>query len=240
MTNSALCTPHRRIKCQTCALRHLCLLGHLPGDDIDSLEQHIQHSQLIQRGKYLFFSGEPAHSLYAVHSGSVKTYLVDNAGNEQVIGFHLTGELIGLDGLDEGHHLVSARTLETSSICEIPITELMNPGGKLHGLSSRLLRIASHQLREDEEHLFWIGKYNPEQRLALFLLNLSERYQQRGFSATEFNLSMSRIDIANYLAVAGETISRMLLLLQQKGLIRVDRKLVRLDNLNGLKELVSS
>lgn len=144
------------------------------------------------------------------------------------MGFHLPGELIGLDAIAEGDHPLAAKALETTSVCEIPFSDLESLSTRVHGLQHQLLRIMSQEIRDDEHNMVILGQKSAEERLAAFLIGLSNRFKRRGFSDTQFNLSMSRSDIGNYLGLALETVSRLFTRFQNEGLIRVDRKHIEL------------
>jgi len=210
--------------CRNCSLYHLCLPLGIDADDMEELDRIIRRRRPLRRGEYLFQPGDSFKSLYAIRSGSVKTYAPTEEGYEQVTGFHLPGELVGLDAITRECHPCAARALETTSVCEIPFERLEELGAKIPGLQRQLLRLMSKELLEDEQLMMLLGKKSAESRLAALLLGISERLRQRGFSPREFNLSMSRNDIANYLGLAVETVSRLFTRFQSDGLLTVERK----------------
>jgi len=236
--------PHRivnlenlRTHCQKCSLYQLCLPMGLEEGDLAKLDEIIQRRRPLEKGEYLYRLGEPFRSVYAVRAGSLKTYTTTQEGQEQIVGFHLPGELMGLEGISGDTHTCSARALETVSTCEIPFEQLESLSRKLPGLQHHLLGLMSGELQKDHCHLSMLAKAPVEGRLASFLVRLSERFLQRGYSATEFNLSMSRNDIANLLGMAVETISRLFTQFQEQGLLAVERKHIRILNLSGLQNL---
>jgi len=226
-----------KIACKDCSLRELCLPLNVEESDLAELEKIIKRKTPMKRGDHLFRQNDKFRSIFAVRSGSLKTYTVDDEGNEQVIGFHMPGELIGMDAINCNSHPSNAKALETSSYCEIPFIELEKLAGRLPSLSHQLFRIMSKEIRQDEELLVQLGKKTAEERLVGFLLSMSARNKSRGFSACEFNLSMSRTDIGNYLGLTVETVSRLFSRLQERNLITVNGKFVHLHDLEPLREI---
>jgi len=217
-----------RVACKACSLKEICLPVGIDKNDLESLDAIIDRKRPLTRGEHLFRVGDSFQSIYAVRSGSLKTYTTSESGQEQVMGFQLPGELVGLDAIAENHHPLAAKALETTSICEIPFTELESLSTKLDGLQHQLLRVMSQEIRDDEQNMVILGQKSAEQRLAAFLISISNRFRRRGFSATQFNLSMSRSDIGNYLGLALETVSRLFTRFQNEGLLHVDRKHIEL------------
>ncbi len=226
-----------RIACGSCSLVDLCLPVGVTRDEMDELDRIVRRRRPLGRGEHVFRFGDDFRSVYAVRAGSVKTYTMTESGGEQVTGFHLPGEIIGLDAIHSGRHPSSAKTLETTSLCEIPFAQLEDLAVHIPMLGRQLVRIMSREIRGDDELLLLLGKKTADERLAALLLSLSSRLHERGFSAREFNLSMSRNDIGNYLGLAVETVSRLFTRFQQQGLISVDSKHVRLENLDALRAL---
>lgn len=227
-----------RVACKGCTLSTLCLPTGLEPDDVDRLDDIIRRTRPLHRGDYLFRSGERFRSLYVVKTGSVKTYAPSEEGGEQVLGFHLPGDIIGLDAIDSEVHACSARVLETSAICELPFAQLEELSAVIPSLQHQLYRLLSKEIGHDTEMLLLLGKKNAEERLAAFLVNMSKRLHRRGLSATDFYLSMSRHEIGNYLGLAVETVSRLFTRFQEEGLLKVDRKHVQLLDLAGLEALL--
>lgn len=223
--------------CKHCSLQDLCLPLGISSDDLELLERIVRQRRPIQRNDHLYRPGDRLGCIYAVRSGSIKTYTLTNDGQEQITGFHLPGELLGLDAISEGQHPCAAKALETTSICEIPFDQLETLASRIPSLQHQLFRLMSRELQADEHFMMLLGKKASDERLASFLLGLSGRFRQRGYSPTEFNLSMSRNDIANYLGLAVETVSRLFSRFQTAGLIRVQRKLVVIEDLDGLRDV---
>ncbi len=232
--------PKLKVACRECTLFQLCLPVGVSEDDLDLLENIIKRRRPVQRGEYLFQMGESFESIYAVRSGSVKTYTLTEDGREQVTGFHLPGELVGLDAIGGGRHACTAKALETTSVCELPYGQLEDLWSRIPSLPRQLLRIMSREVLQDQILMTLLGKKSAEERLASYLLSLSTRLGQRGFSSHEFNLSMSRNDIGNYLGLAVETVSRVFTRFQDEKVLTVQRRNVRIQDLAALKRISSS
>jgi CRP/FNR family transcriptional regulator len=226
--------------CKHCSLHDLCLPMGVADTDLDALESMLKPRRPVQRNEHLYRAGDHLTSIYAVRSGSVKTYSLTNDGREQITGFHLPGELIGLDAINDNTHPCSARALETASVCEMPFDQLETLAMRIPGLQHQLFRIMSRELKSDEQFMTLLGKKNADERLASFLVGLSNRFKERGYSPTEFNLSMSRNDIANYLGLAVETVSRLFSRLQADGIMTVDRKFIHITDLSRLNQLAGT
>lgn len=204
---------------------------------MDRLDMIIKRPKPIDKNQYLFQAGQAFHSIAVVRSGSLKTFTVAPNGDQQVTGFHLPGELLGFDGVSDNVHVCSAKALETTAVCKLPFDKLEEICSKIPGLQRQLHRIMSRELIEEQKMLLQMGKMNAEQRLATFLVTYSLRLKNRGFSESEFNLSMSRTDIGNYLGLAIETISRQFTLFQSHDILHTERKFVRIIDMKKLREL---
>lgn len=232
-SNVTRLTP-QSISCQVCDPMGGCLSKHL-------LESHrqpdrsLKSNRGIRAGEHVFREGDVSDYLCVVRSGSVKSYLISNDGEEQVLGFYLPGDVFGLDGSEEQGRMSSSVTLETSTICRLPIEDMDN-----QGVSSQLLKLTSAQLLRDHNLVLMLARKDADGRLASFLCDLSRRYQARGYSAMSINLSMSRQDIGNYLGLAVETVSRTLTRFQEAGLISVRRRAVEFKNLKSLKAIAGA
>jgi CRP/FNR family transcriptional regulator len=229
---------HRvQMACAGCSLRQLCLPMTISETDMQQLEDIIRRARPHHRGRHVFRLGDRFRSVYAIRSGSVKTYTMTLDGSEQITGFHLPGELIGLDAVSTGRHPCAAKTLETTTVCELPFTKLEDLCARIPSLQHQLLRLMSKEILADSELLTLLGKKAADQRLAALLFSLSVRYKQRGFSAREFHLSMSRNDIADYLGLAVETVSRLFTRFHNEQLIEVQTKRIRITDPDRLREL---
>ena len=204
---------------------------------MDRLDRIIKRSRPLHRGDHLFRESDKFQCLYIVKTGSVKTYAPSEDGGEQVLGFHLPGELIGLDAIENATHNCSAKVLETSAICEIPFNHLEELSTSMPSLQHQMYRLLSREISQDENMLTLLGKNNAEERLAAFLMSLSGRFKRRGFSPYDFYLSMSRHEIGNYLGLAVETVSRLFTRFQEEGLLEVERKHIQLIDLERLAQV---
>lgn len=229
-----------QLSCHNCGFAELCLPKSLSPAQIRSVESIINARPPLQRGERLFTAGDPFQSVYAVKSGSVKIYMLAEDGEEQVLGFYMPGELLGLDGLSEKLHNCTAEALETTSICEVPYSTLEKMYREVPALQREMCSLMSKEISEDHLMLLLLAKRSAEERLASFLLRLSRRFKSRGFSPTEFNLSMSRHDIGNYLGLATETISRIFSRFHDEGLISVHRRQVHIHNLHKLENMIGA
>jgi CRP/FNR family transcriptional regulator, anaerobic regulatory protein len=228
-----------RVACKNCTLTALCLPMGLDPADVERLDGIVKRSRPLHRGDEVFRAGERFRNLYVVKTGSVKTYTPKDEGGEQVLGFHLPGEIIGLDAIELEVHTCSARVLETSAICEVPFSRLEELSSLIPSLQHQMYRLLSKEIHQDTEMLLLLGKRSSEERLATFLLSLSHRLKKRGLSSSEFHLSMSRHEISNYLGLAVETISRLFTRFHEEGLLDVRRKYVRITDIDGLEALIS-
>lgn len=225
------------VSCRNCSLARLCLANGLDSKDIDRLDRIVHRRRPLRRGEHLFRVGDNQPSLYAVRSGSIKSYIPTVRGDEQILGFHLPGELVGWDAFEAETHRCAAVALERVSICELPVARIEEAAHVLPGLQYRMLKMVAKKVAADHAMLLLLGKKTAEQRLATFLLNMSKRFEQRGFSESELNLSMSRHDISNYLGLAVATVSRLLTRFQENGLLTVQRRLVSIHHLDRLHAL---
>lgn len=223
--------------CQTCSLNALCLPLSLNDADMERLDDIIRRGRPIQKGQLLFQQGEPFQSVFAVRTGALKTYTLASNGEEQITGFHLASELVGLSGYDNGSYPLTAKALETTTVCEIPLPQLDTLADDLPDLRKQLMRTMGTEIRHDQNMMLLLSKKNAEERVASFLLDISQRYARRGFSANHFRLPMSRVDISNYLGLAVETISRVFTRFQKNGLIETQGKEVILQDLEMLREM---
>jgi len=228
-----------RVACKNCSLATLCLPMGLTTDDVERLDGIVKRTRPLHRGDYLFRNGERFRSLYVVKTGSVKSYAPSEEGGEQVLGFHLPGEIIGLDAIEKDVHICSAKVLETSAICEVPFPRLVELSSSIPSLQQQMYRLLSKEIGHDTEMLLLLGKKSAEERLAAFLLSMSKRLRKRGLCPTDFYLSMSRHEIGNYLGLAVETVSRLFTRFQDEGLLKVDRKHVELLDLEVLEAIVT-
>lgn len=223
------------IRCQNCNFSHLCLPLNLTTNELDSLNSIIRRESPLHKQDELIRAGTPFTSLFAVRSGSFKSYTLSGDGEQQIIAFHLPGDIIGFNGLT-GVHQSFTQALETSMVCEIPYNTFDQMTVKIPKLRGQMMDIMSQEIRQDKEIMFLLNKRTAEERVAYFLNHLSERFHARGFSATEFNLTMTRGEIGNYLGLTVETVSRLLGRFQQEGIIKVQGKFITVECLSDLEK----
>ncbi|HTT07652.1 MAG TPA: cyclic nucleotide-binding domain-containing protein [Gammaproteobacteria bacterium] len=226
--------------CKKCSLHAICDVEDAHGRGASN-QRHCGHNgRVIDRGEYLFRQGDKMHALYVVRSGTVKATINAPDGAEQVIRFYLSGDVVGLDALGEERHVSSAQALETTSFCRFTLGELDDGFTRVPTALRRFMRIAGQELAREEQHAMLISQRDAEQRMAMFLLQLSDQYGKRGYSDREFNLHMSRQEVASFLSLAVETVSRIFTQFQVKGLLKVERRHIRLLSLEKLHEVMGA
>jgi CRP/FNR family transcriptional regulator len=220
--------------CSTCNLREVCLPCGLGAADQQRLGDLVYTRKRVKRGDTLFHAGADFDSIYAVRSGFFKSSVVLEDGRDQVTGFHMAGEVLGLDGIGTGCHTADLIALEDSEVCVIPYAHLEEPS-----LQRQLHKVMSRELVRDQGVMMLLGTMKAEERLAAFLLNLSQRFVARGFSPCEFHLRMTRDEIGSYLGLSLETVSRLFSRFHDDGLINVQQKHIRILDVAGLKAVMS-
>lgn len=225
------------IHCQDCSISQLCIPFTLNDNELDQLDDIIERKKPVQKGQEIFKAGDDLKALYAIRSGTIKSYTITEQGDEQITAFHLAGDLIGFDAINEDLHPSFAQALETSMVCEIPYETLDDLAGKMPKLRQQIMRLMSHEIKGDQEMILLLSKKNAEERLAAFLYNLSSRFSARGFSPREFRLTMTRGDIGNYLGLTVETISRLLGRFQKADILAVKGKYITINDHDELKRL---
>ncbi|MFT6915990.1 MAG: CRP/FNR family transcriptional regulator [Motiliproteus sp.] len=224
-------------KCNDCGLLSLCLPYALKPNEAEQLEKLIEKSPPLKKGSYLFHQGEPFTSIFAVRAGTIKTYMITNQGEEQISGFYFPGDLIALNAIDINHYPISAKVLETTTVCEIPYELLDRLSNQIPELRRQLIRSMGKEIREELQMMMLLSKKTAEERVATFLLQLSDRFKRRGYSASVFRLSMSRNEIGNYLGLAVETVSRIFSRFQKQHLIGVEGKEIEVLSLDDLRQV---
>ena len=225
--------------CSNCRSLQLCVAHHFKANELRAFANYVTHLGPIKQGARIFRQGEQLKALYVIRTGSVKTYFDSADGCEQAVAFGFSGDLLGLDAVAHNRHPTSAVALESTAYCAIPYERVISLATKFPGLWQGMMGATATQAMAAHDHVLLLGQKSAPARLASFLLDLSGRYAARGFSKSEFNLSMSRQEIANYLAVAVETISRLFKELQRRGAIAVDCRLVKILSQVELRTLAS-
>ena len=220
--------------CSTCAFSSACLSHGYDKTALAELHVLVEHVGPFAEGEHLFREGDAFTAIAAVRAGTVKTYVVDHAGNEQVLGFHLPGELIGLSAISNARYPCNAIALDTVMLCRFSFPQLALLATRMPGLQEQLFRLLSQDIGKAA---LLAGDYSADERMAAFLVSLSRRYAARGFAAARFHLTMSRADMANYLRLAAETVSRVLRRFQDDGLVLVDRRELEIRDMPRLLAL---
>ncbi|SMF58062.1 CRP/FNR family transcriptional regulator, anaerobic regulatory protein [Alteromonadaceae bacterium Bs31] len=233
------CHHNAQVNCADCRLAAICLPISLHVDDISKLDEIIQRGRPVQKSDHVYHAGEPFRSVYALRSGAVKTVKVTQDGQEQVTGFYLPGEIIGMDGLASNHHTNSATALETSAVCEIPFSRLEELSTQVPNLQRRFFQLMSKEITHEQQLITLLSKNSADERIAALLLSISTRNHNRGLSAKEFYLPMSRSDIGNYLGLTIETVSRVLSRLHKQEVIALDKKHVVISDMDALQNIAS-
>lgn len=213
-----------RASCATCSMHQLCLPMGLDEGDMDRLDSIIGRRRKVAKGATLFRIGDPFLHLYAIRLGHFKTSHLTPSGEEQVTGFQMAGELLGMDAISSDIHQCNALALEDSEVCEIPFDTLQGLLGDLPTLLRHFHRMMSQEITREQSVMLLLGNMQATQRFAAFLVNLSARYEARGYSATRFQLRMSREDIGNYLGLTIESVSRLLSRFRKEGWLAVSNR----------------
>jgi CRP/FNR family transcriptional regulator len=222
------------LKCSQCALGKLCLPMGLDHQDMALLEKIIEPSSPFKENDAVYKSQQHFERIFAVKSGMFKTVVIDANGNEHIVGFHLPGELFGLDAIYPQKYISTAISLGTSSVCGINYNDLENLATKLPSLQRQLFSLMSKEVHTSQALTV---EHAADQKLAGFIITLSSRYKQRGYSETRINLMMPRRDIANHLNMAAETVSRLFKRFQKEGLLDIKRTDLNILNMEGLRQL---
>ncbi|MEC4748866.1 helix-turn-helix domain-containing protein [Methylomicrobium sp. Wu6] len=227
----------QRNSCQECPVFGLCLPYGLQKHEVSKLSAIVKNRRPLHIDEFLYVQGDSCQSLYAVKSGSFRSFIGNSEGDEQTIGFYLPGEFMGLDSLQYGRFTCTLIALETCSVCELPLPRLNELCSEIPGLQFQMMRTLGKEIASDHAKILALGHRSAKCRIAGFLLTLSRRYGALGFSGTEFNLSMRRYDIANFLGLTIETVSRQLADLNKCGIITVKQRGVQINDLDLLKSL---
>ena len=225
--------------CATCSLHELCLPAELDPNELAIFDRLFTHRRSVKRGDYLYRAGAELQSLYAIRTGFMKSCVLHEDGREQVAGFHMMGDLLGLDAISSNRHTCDTVALEDSDVCDIPFHSLEKLSREIPSLQHHFHRMMSREIVRDHGVMLLLGSMRAEERLAAFLLNLSQRFAVRGYSPTEFNLRMTREEIGSYLGLKLETISRVLSRFQEEGLIDVRNKHIKINGLDKIRALVN-
>lgn len=224
--------------CSSCSLRELCLPMGLSTKEVKRLDQLVYVRRKLKRGESLYRAGDPFSAIYAVRTGFFKANVILEDGRDQVTGFHMPGELIGMDGIGTDVHSCNATALEDSDVCVIPFSRLEEISNEVRGLQRQFHRMMSREIVRDQGVMMLLGSMRAEERLAAFLLNLSQRFVARGYSPSEFHLRMTREEIGSFIGLKLETVSRIFSKFQEDNLIGVQQKHIRILDTGGLKQIL--
>ena len=237
MTNAPIDLLSLRRGCASCTLQQLCLPAGIGLQELQQLEDIVKRKRPVESGERLFRQGDSMGAVFVARDGAFKTVLVTDSGEEQVIGFHLPGELVGLDALGTGEHRCEAVALTRANVCEVPFGDLASVAARIPGLQRQLMRVIGQSVGRDQDHREILVRRQANERIALFLHGLSERLRTIGEPHEVIRLPMSREDIARYLGLALETVSRGFTRLQEDGLIAVHGRRVELLDAGRLERL---
>jgi CRP/FNR family transcriptional regulator len=211
----------------------------LNANEFEQIDGLIAARKRVKRQQHLYHAGDPFEAIYAIRIGFFKTDILTEDGRDQVTGFQMAGEILGLDGISTDRHVCNAVALEDSDVCMIPFDRLEDLSRRVEPLQRQFNRFMSREIVREQSIMMLLGSMRAEERLAAFLLNLSQRMQLRGYSASEFNLRMTREEIGSYLGLKLETVSRAFSKFQDEGLLTVHQKHIQIIDANALKALVS-
>ncbi|AOI59964.1 helix-turn-helix domain-containing protein [Burkholderia diffusa] len=228
---------HPAARCSACLMRSLCLPPHLTAAEYGRLDAIICSTRQVRQGDTLFRNDDPFHSIYAVRAGSFKTVMMHRDGREHVTGFQIAGETLGMDGIGSGQHCCEAIALEDSVVCVIPFGALEAACREMKSMQHFIYQMLSSEIVRESSQMLLLGTMSAEQRVAHFLLNLSSRFEARGYSASEFNLRMTREEIGCYLGMKLETVSRMFSRFHRDALVETRGKRVRIIDAEALAQV---
>ena len=224
-------------RCSSCILNDICLPVGMSRQDIPLLDNFVQERVRVSKGVALFEQGDAAQAVYGLRSGAMKTQLQDASGQVQITGFTLPGEIIGMDGMVDNRHASHAIALEDSEVCVISLENIDRISPHLPMLQQQFRRLMSMEINRSHKMVMTLGTLRSEQRVASFLLNISDRLATLGYSSYDFILRMSREEIGNYLGLTLETVSRLLSRFARENLIRIKQREVCILNKDALREL---
>jgi CRP/FNR family transcriptional regulator len=228
------------VTCSSCNLREMCLPAGVCTEDLQRFENVVYARRRMKRGDTLFNAGDEFKAVYAIRSGFFKTSLLDGEGREQVTGFFMGGELLGMDGVGSGRYNGAAIALEDSEVCVMPFALVEEMAREVPALQRYLHSVLAREIVRDHGVMMLLGSMRAEQRLAAFLTNLSKRLLRRGYSASDFHLRMTREELGSYLGLKLETVSRLFSRFQEEGLIDVQQKHVRIVDIAGLERILGA
>ncbi|KQP44583.1 fumarate/nitrate reduction transcriptional regulator Fnr [Pseudorhodoferax sp. Leaf274] len=232
--------PHTiKVACSNCNLRELCMPMQLDPRELERIDEVVATRKSIKRGATLFRSGEKFTSLYAIRTGFFKTTVATDDGREQVTGFQMAGEIIGLDGIVNDKHSCDAVALEDAEVCVMPFDRLEELSREVNALQHHVHKIMSREIVREHGVMLLLGSMRAEERVAAFLLNLVKRLHARGFSRSELVLRMTREEIGSYLGLKLETVSRTFSKFVEEGIVEVKQRHLRILDADALQRIVN-
>ncbi|MBB6578190.1 CRP/FNR family transcriptional regulator [Comamonas odontotermitis] len=229
-----------KVVCSNCNLRELCMPVGLSSEQMDRIDEMVATRRKIKRGGALFRNGEAFTSLYAIRTGFFKTSVATEDGRDQVTGFQMAGEIIGLDGIVNDQHSCDAIALEDAEVCVMPYSKLEELSREVNALQHHVHKVMSREIVREHGVMLLLGSMRAEERLAAFLLNLVQRLHARGFSQSELILRMTREEIGSYLGLKLETVSRTFSKFADDGVIEVKQRHVRILDTHKLQSMINS
>jgi len=229
-----------KVACSNCNLRELCMPMGLSEHDLDKIDELVASRKKIKKGEFLFQSGSPFKSIYAIRTGFFKTSVTTEDGRDQVSGFQMAGEIIGLDGIVNDHHACDAIALEDAEVCVMPFERIEQISMEVKSLQHHVHKIMSREIVRENSVILLLGSMKAEERLAAFLLNLVQRLHARGFSQSELVLRMTREEIGSFLGLKLETVSRAFSKFAEDGIIEVKQRNLKIMKPDALKQIVNS
>lgn len=226
--------------CSNCNLRELCMPVDLSVSDLDRIDKIVQKNKHVKRGEQLFGNGDIFHSLYAIRTGFFKTSVSTADGREQVTGFQMAGEIMGLDGIVSDRHTCDAMSLEDAYVCVMPFERIEELSREITALQKHVHKLMSREIVREHGVMMLLGSMRAEERVAAFLLNLTQRLHARGFSQSELVLRMTREEIGSYLGLKLETVSRTFSKFMEDGIVDVKQKNLQILNPDALKLIVNA
>lgn len=240
-TRSNESCPHNpAVSCGDCRLGSVCLPIAIAADDVDRLEDIVQRGKPLQKGDHLYRQHMPFKSIFAVRSGILKGYHIANNGEEQVTGFYMPGEIIGIDGIGQNHYTSSAIALDTSAVCEIPFAQLENLSLQLPSLQRHFFQLMSKEISDDQKMLTVLSRYSAEEKVAALLLSFSARHERRHLSGERFILPISRADMGNFLGLTLETVSRVFSRFKKSGVLDTNGKEIIIQDMANLRAILGA
>lgn len=230
--------PSLKLACSNCNMRELCMPVGLSPGVLDKLDELVYSRKRLKAGSVLYHAGSRFHSLYAVRSGFIKSEILNDDGREQVTGFYMMGEILGFDGIATDEHMCTTVALEDSEVCIIPFDQIEHVGNEMGHLHHHFYMLMSREIVRDHTIMMLLGNMHGEERVAAFLLNLSQRFYERGYSPYDFVLRMKREEIGSYLGMKVETISRVFSKFREQGLLEVHQKNIHILDMDGLQKLI--